>query len=397
MRRRSGQASGREKEIDMFGDIHPIAPNTLFIEGLDPRLILREPDVASVILHKAGDTLYLLDTGATRFFRERIKQAAERLRPFARLVLLNSHGHPDHTPNNAVVREIEADHKAHFIAQAALSNLDYAERTRRDFAGIAEYYHLEDGPGFPFSLLMKPLKLFRLVWPALIERHFLSAMIRGIMRKFEPLEPSPETATPLETLQAETIRLGGVNFNGWKFGGDVWVIETRGHTPDSVSFFLPRMKVLFLADETVDYFNCWADSSAARVTAALEAALALYKAGEISVLIGGHQTDVFRGEAISALLRRLLGQQDAIMRALQEILAVHPRGLTVKSIYRRLKKYRRTPATDRFFQYEFPKMPGMLKTEIVYALLEAGYKADGKHGRKRFYAQAAGQPAPPGN
>ncbi len=99
----------------MFGDIHAIAQDTLFVEGLEPRSILREPDVASAVLHKAGGTLYLMDTGATRFFRERIKAAAERLRPFDRLVLLNSHGHPDHTPNNSVLREIPAAAKRHYI------------------------------------------------------------------------------------------------------------------------------------------------------------------------------------------------------------------------------------------------------------------------------------------
>jgi glyoxylase-like metal-dependent hydrolase (beta-lactamase superfamily II) len=375
----------------MFGEIHPIAADTLFIEGLDPTLILREPDIASAVVHKADGTLYLMDTGATRFFRERLKTAAESLRPFDRLVLLNSHGHPDHTPNNSVIDEIPAGRKEHYIARAGLENLDYAVRTRRDFDHLAEYYRIEDGPGFPFSLLIKPLKLFRWIWPALIDRHFINAMTSGVMKKFEPLEPSPETAVPFETRTAETFQLGGVDFQGWTFGeDDLLAFLSGGHTPDSVSFFMPKAKVLFLADETTDYFNCWEDSSAARVTAVLNAALRMYRAGEVAALIGGHQQEVFQGQAIEDLIGRLLAQQAAFLRELAVIVNKRPRGLFIKTIYRLLKKRRGLPEIDRFFRLEFPKMPGMLKTAITYALVEAGFRAEGKKGKKRFFPKTEG-------
>jgi hypothetical protein len=49
-----------------------------------------------------------------------------------------------------------------------------------------------------------------------------------------------------------------------------------------------------------------------------------------------------------------------------------------------LKKQRHLTSIDRFFTIEFPKMPGMLKTPITFALIEAGYKAVGRPGKKRF-------------
>ncbi len=374
----------------MYGEIHPIAADTLFIEGLDPALILREPDIASAVLHKSGDSLYVMDTGATLFFRQRIREAAERLRPFSRLVLLNSHGHPDHTPNNAVIREISAARKEHYISRAGFENLDYAARTRRDFDGLAEYYRLEDGPGFPFSLLLKPLKLLRWIRPSLIERNFTDAMTRSVMRKFLPLEPSVETAAPFESLKTETVRLGGAEFAGWKFAdGGLVAFASAGHTPDSVSFFLPKAGVLFLSDETTDYFNCWGDSSAGRISIVLNAALRMYGDGEVDVLIGGHQQEVFRGEAIPRLITRLLRQHEVLLRELSAIVAGHPRGLRVRTIYRLLGKRRSLPEIDRFFRLEFPKMPGMLKTAVTYCLLEAGFTAAGKRGLKRFHPGAA--------
>ncbi len=373
----------------MYGEIHAIAPGTIFIEGLDPRCILREPDIASAVLHRAGDTLYLMDTGATLFFRRRIKEAAESLRPFSRLVLLNSHGHPDHTPNNAVITEIDAARKEHLISRAGLPFLDHFTRIKSDFREISRYYRVEDGPGFPFSLLTRPLSLLRLITPSLVEQGFVGLMARRVMKKFEPLEPSRETASCFEDSPSSPLPIKGAALRGWALGEDVLVIESRGHTPDSVCFYLPRVKVLFLSDETTDWFNCWADSRASRVTSVLEAAMGMYRAGEVDALIGGHQQEVFRGEAIPALITRLLDQHRTFVAELSSIVrAAGPQGITVRRIYARLKTRRRLPAIDRFFRLEFPRMPGMLKTAITFALLEMGFTAEGPRGKARFHAQA---------
>ncbi|CAG0926636.1 hypothetical protein TFLX_00138 [Thermoflexales bacterium] len=368
----------------MFGQLHEIANHTLFVEGLEPSLILKEPDVASAVLHKSGDTLYVMDTGATPVFRARMIEAAERLRPFDRLVLLNSHAHPDHTPNNSVLHEIPALTKEHYISAVGIPFLDYAARTKADFAGIGEYYHLEDGPGLPFGLITRLFKPFRWIYPDLIDRHFVNFMVSRVMSKFRPLEPSLETATPFEHTPAGPLPIQGLALTGWNLRDDVYVIESRGHTQDSVSFYLPKVKVLFLSDETVTWFNCWADSSAARVIRILEATLAMYHAGMVDVLIGGHQQDQFRGAAIPALIHRLIDNHQTLVNTLELILAEHPTGLTVPQIYRKLSKFRSQPAIDGFFREEFPKMPGMLKTAITYALLEAGFTAEGAPGKKRF-------------
>src|SRR5450756_3158455 len=59
--------------------------------------------------------------------------------------------------------------------------------------------------------------------------------------------------------------LGSESWPGWMISDQVWVLKTGGHSPDSVSFLLPEEKILFLGDETLLYFNCWLDSSAANV------------------------------------------------------------------------------------------------------------------------------------
>lgn len=202
-----------------------------------------------------------------------------------------------------------------------------------------------------------------------------------------PSEPSADTISPFEDRPATDLRIGEVVLHGWDFDAAVFAFESRGHSPDSVSFLLPHAKVLFLADETTPYFNLWADTSSARIRATLQTSLALYEQGQVAVLVGGHQQIPFRGQAIPALLHQLLDDHDVFLQQLRDILHDHPTGLTVPQIYQRLRRRRSIPAIGRYLRLEFPKMPTMLKANITFALLETGYVAQGPPGRKRFVEQ----------
>jgi glyoxylase-like metal-dependent hydrolase (beta-lactamase superfamily II) len=368
----------------MLGDIVAIAERTLMIEGLDPSLILIEPDVASVLLHRSGETLYILDTGATLQVRKRIVEAAEQLRPFQRLVILNSHGHTDHTANNGVLRDIAAQTKEHFISEAGLPLLDYHRHFAAMFKTISALYFIEDGPDFPWSLLFRPFKLLRYTRPELIENRIVPAIVDRVLSKMAPLDPSVSTATPFERQAPRPLSIPGGPSRGWNFTDDVYVIESRGHTPDSMCFYLPKVKLLFMGDETVPYFNIFPNSCAARVAASLRSARSMAAAGAVDVLIGGHQQKPFRGSQITELLDQLLSDHEVFRREVFASVGKHPMGATMIQIYDDLQKRRSIPAVDRYFRFEFPKMPPFLKTQIACLLLEEGYAAVGPAGLKRF-------------
>lgn len=368
----------------MLGDIVTIAEHTLMIEGLEPSLILKEPDVASVLLHRSGETLYILDTGATLQVRRRIIEAAERLRPFKKLIVLNSHGHTDHTANNGVLREIAAETKEHFISEAGLPLLAYRQHFTGIFRTISEIYPLEDGPAFPWSLLFRPLKLLRHIRPEIVDKHIIPAILNRGLSKFSPFDPSVTTAIPFERQRATQLPIPCDSLSGWNIAGDVYVIESRGHTPDSVCFYLPKIKLLFLGDETVPYFNIFPNSCAARVVAILRAARSMAASGAVDVLIGGHQQKPFKGTQITELLDTLLSDHEVFRREVFASVERHPMGATALQIYDELRARRSIPAVERYFQFEFPKMPPFLKTEIACLLLEEGYPMIGPVGMKRF-------------
>jgi glyoxylase-like metal-dependent hydrolase (beta-lactamase superfamily II) len=326
-----------------------------------------------------------MDTGGTPFFRDRLLKAAAQLRPFDSVSLLNSHGHVDHTANNSIINEIDAKSKKHYISERGMDSLNYLDYFSKNFNAVATYYNIEDGPRFPASLLFRPIALFRMISPQLIQKRILPFIIGNILKKFKPLEPSKNTAAPFESLPLSKLSVHGIVLEGWNLNDDIFAIPSRGHSPDSVSFYIPKEKFLLLADEMFPYFNCWIDSSSARIVAILKTSLSLYRNGDIAGLVGGHQQKLYTGVEIERVLTELLEDYAIFKAEIMRVLQEHKEGVTVVQIYNELEKKRAMiPTLDRYFRMEFPKMPPLLKTNIASVLLEEKIQFSGPDGKKKF-------------
>jgi glyoxylase-like metal-dependent hydrolase (beta-lactamase superfamily II) len=369
----------------MYGDIIKISDNLLMVEGQEPTTILLQPDIANSIIYKSGSGLYIMDTGGTPFFRDKILKAVARFRPFDSVTLLNSHGHVDHTANNSIINDIDAKTKKHYISEMGMDSLNYLDYFSKNFNSVAPFYNIEDGPRFPASLLFKPIALFRVISPQLIQSRILPFIIDNVLKKFKPLEPSKSTATPFESLPLSKLSVHGIVLEGWNLNDDIFAVPSRGHSPDSVSFYLPKEKFLYLADEMFPYFNCWIDSSSAHIIAILKTSLALYRNGDIAGLVGGHQQKLYTGIEIEQVLTRLLEDYAIFKAEIMRVLQEHKEGVTVVQIYNELEKKRaRIRTLDRYFRMEFPKMPPLLKTNITAVLLEEKIQFSGPKGKKKF-------------
>lgn len=364
----------------MYGDIIEIAPDTLLVEGKIPSSIMKEPDIANSVVYKTDDILYIFDTGATAFFRGKLRSAIERLRPFKKVILMNSHCHPDHVGNNSILEEINGVETEHYISQAGIPGLDALNDFLRKFNDIDQYYDFLEGPSkFPGTLL-RLLKLTRAIRDDLP----VDIVIRNMLKKFMPLEPAVETVIPFERTSPGRISIGTTDWTGWSFARHVHVMQAQGHSPDEVVFFLPRVKVLILADETFEFFNCWPDSSAANVKTVLSKSLQLFQTREAEILISGHTHKVLREMDAVEFMKTLLGEYEEFTRQVLAIARNAPRALTVVDIYNKLKRIKTNPAITKYLNLEFPKMPPFLKTVITSILLENGFKAQGEKRRKRF-------------
>src|SRR5918997_5689281 len=112
-----GAAHGPRADHGREGEIHEVQPGLYIISGRHAESEWDDPQYATIVAIHAGTTLYLLDSGMGAQ-KQAILDIAGRLRgQFTELVLLNSHGHYDHTGNNDVIGEIEAATKRHYISE----------------------------------------------------------------------------------------------------------------------------------------------------------------------------------------------------------------------------------------------------------------------------------------
>src|SRR3954453_23229552 len=100
-----------------YGDVVRVAPNTVMVVGRELNQAKGEADIANSILYRADDTLYVIDTGATASFRSSPRKAIDQLRPFRHVVLINTHGHPDHIGNNELVMKTPAASHRHYMSR----------------------------------------------------------------------------------------------------------------------------------------------------------------------------------------------------------------------------------------------------------------------------------------
>ena len=78
-----------------LGDVLEIDDRTILVLGQVLDVAHDQPDVANALVHRAGEVLFLVDTGVTTAIRDALRAAVDRVGPWSRLVVLTTHGHPD--------------------------------------------------------------------------------------------------------------------------------------------------------------------------------------------------------------------------------------------------------------------------------------------------------------
>lgn len=280
-----------------YGDVVRVAPSTLMIVGRELNPAKGEADIANVILYRAGDTLYVIDSGATPSFRPFLRKAISRMRPFRNLVLINTHGHPDHIGNNDLVMATPAARKRHYMSRLDFSLADnYVEESlAAGIAGITGFI-----PGFDDP----------------------TAQAQDLFELFTPLEQSTSTRHALESSPQRRFRIGRLRTRGWTFGNDdVEVLRTGAHTHGELVVYFPKTHLLHTADETISIYPVWPESSAARTRQVFDELLAAASASGARILTEGHTFSVLRGAGrIRQRARSLRDGYDAYDQAVRRLL-----------------------------------------------------------------------------
>ena len=329
-----------------YGDVVRVAPSTLMVVGRELNPAKGEADIANVILYRPGDTLYVIDSGATPSFRPFLRKAISRMRPFRNLVLINTHGHPDHIGNNDLVMATPAARKRHYMSRLDFSLADnYVEESlAAGIAGVSGYI-----PGFDDP----------------------TAQAQDLFELFAPLEQSTNTRRALESLPQRPLRIGRLRTRGWAFGNhDVEVLRTGAHTHGELVVYLPRTHLLHTADETISIYPVWPESSAARTRRAFVELLAAASGDGARILTEGHTFSVLRGAGrIRRRVQSLRDGYDAYDQAVRRLLTeAAPQGATVAELVDRVPQ---AP--------ELANAPGGGQTGVLFTALQVVKKLQQLH------------------
>ncbi|MGP3690127.1 MBL fold metallo-hydrolase [Streptomyces sp. IBSNAI002] len=271
-----------------LGDLIEIDDRTVLVLGQGLDVEHGRPDVANALVHRAGDTLVLVDTGVTTAFRSALRKAADRVGPWSRALVLTTHGHLDHVGNNDLADElgVPAEHRVPALDLDQMRDpVSYWVRAFDRIAGLTP--------------LPEP-----------------SALADRVVSLFQPLRPFGATTRTYEELPLERIRIGSHRFTGWTFAeGAVRVLRSQGHCAGHVVVHLRDCGVLHLSDEGNGPCGAMADADQLKIQTVLGAAAVLFEEGEAALLTDGHTFTVRRGAEAVPYLDGLLEQATALQAA----------------------------------------------------------------------------------
>ncbi|MCX4781123.1 MBL fold metallo-hydrolase [Streptomyces sp. NBC_01264] len=271
-----------------LGDLIEIDDRTLLVVGQELDLTRDRPDVANALVHRAGDTLVIVDTGVTTAFRAALREAAGRVRPWSRALVLTTHGHLDHVGNNDLADALGVPAE-HWVPAPDLDQMrDPVDYWARAFERVAGAAVLTDPAG----------------------------TAARVVALFQPMRPFGETTRTYEERPLELIRTGPLRSTGWTFAdGAVRVLRSQGHCAGHVIVHLRDPGVLHLSDEGNGPCGPMADADQLKIQSVLGAAALLLEEGEVVFLTDGHTFAVRRGAEAVSHLDGLLEQATALGEA----------------------------------------------------------------------------------
>lgn len=295
-----------------LGDIVRLDDRTVLVLGQELDVAHDQPDVANSLVHRAGQTLFLVDTGVTPAFRAAVRAAADQVGEWSRLVVLTTHGHPDHVGNNDLADELahgKGVPAEHYVPARDLPQmLDPASYWIRSFSRIAGVAPLAAPPKLAGD---------------------------KVVSLFQPLRPFAAVTGTYEELPLERIALGPSSMTGWSFAdGAVRVLRSQGHCAGHVIVHLRDSGIVHLADEGNGPCGVMHDADQLKLQTVLAAVAGAFESGAAETLTDGHTFTVRRGAEAASYLSGLLDQamalQQVALSATKGRTSVAPKGFATE-------------------------------------------------------------------
>lgn len=348
-----------------------ISDTVFLIRGDMPDEPFKRPLSSNCYVAYDNEQVVIFDTGLGPETRKGILEVAGTLAEKSKnLVVLNSHSHTDHCGNNDIVKELKDSFSQTLllIHEKEIPNLDVTRFLKSTVQSIAEEFD-------PFNLLPRSGRggLLGLARTLSTERAH-SMLATKVRRSLGSFNTSMDIAEPLLASQAEPITRGGVTFEGWPLGR-LQVFMTPGHSPGSISLYLPDEKVFLTSDLTWPLNPPLPEGSIADVVLNLKRVARMTQLGLVESMGEGHWHErlgvgLHRGEEVLKRLNRLIDKHRAISEAIKRAhLDLGP--ATVEEIFNTLKTSE-DPDIKESLAYDCPRSWGLLRSVIVSNLRDTG-------------------------
>lgn len=282
-----------------LGSVLRIDERTVLLTGQELDVAAGQPDVANVLLHRVGDTLYMIDTGVTTRFRQALVDALDLVGPWNRLTVLITDGHPDHVGNNDLVDEL-ADQRG-IEAELVVPAADVAQMRDPQAYWRSSFNRLAGLAALPAAPSLAAIKIASL---------------------FQPYHPFGRRTRTYEQTAPQAIILGRARFVGWSFSdGAVSVLPSQGHCAGHVVVYLRDSKLLHLGDEANGPCAVMHDADQVKLTAIQTATRQLIDDGEVELLVDGHSFEVQDADTALTRVDRLLEQNLVLQSAAAALVA----------------------------------------------------------------------------
>lgn len=381
----------------------PIMEDVLMCPGDNKVNCFFKPFVANTFVVKEGNTLFVVDTGAGKRMKEMLIKAVDQLRGDAKkLVLINTHAHVDHIGNNKAIMNLKRfDEKHHLMHEACEKMLDPYKYFPGIYREFDKYYDVFEGPPPPWRFFTRLMSIGS-------RQKNLDKMVGLVLKKYEPVESSPETVEFLKRDDMGLIEIGSCNVEELKMASNVvsidlgprtlrgWKVDSaiiwaeESHSPDHIMVLFPGKKLLITGDLTIDLFPMFPDHPKSELSIRNMSAIKDLATEEIiTTLADSHHDGVCEGmSSINTFLRGIIDRHNSFRNALISCFdgeSEGETGETIKSLYRKLRKKRfDNKAVDFHLEHQFPATPTFLKSIISSILLEMGYSVEGSGGEARF-------------
>jgi glyoxylase-like metal-dependent hydrolase (beta-lactamase superfamily II) len=340
-----------------------LGPSTRMIIGKPNDLRSNEPDVGNIVLHRAGDTLYIVDSGALESYRPVILRTARELGRVKTVYLFNTHAHTDHIANNDLLWQIPAD--THILLMPRL--------TKQFASSIAEYYARGTGR----------IQLFAPAVPELVQpKDSTVEYWSEALAPFTPWRPMIERAATLEQFPLQRLELGQVREFGYRITDDAYVLPSRGHSADSVVVLFPKIRLLCMGDETNRTYHIFLDGDGVNSFGLFQRVLSMLDAGVVSTVVDSHHFHVFNVEQSKQWFSDMLANDEHDQRLLLKVLRESgERGLKLNELIDQLAK---DPWWANFYGRSAKSFPIAIPMVLLKRIRDMGVEEVGEPPHSRF-------------